>query len=375
MKYIFKLLLTLFLAFSTMTQTAYATEDKIHYYNYDLDPVEEYEKSLTDLKKFPRFKVTYDFKNLRSDDSMTTVELYADQETGDVAGNITFLERATNPRTFNFSFVAYDNFSLVYVNLFDYLNSMDYFEQEIFSPNIYEALAPYKDCYVLVDSTRIINEPKEWTLSDAFMLVPDLERLQNLDRSYSFVTEDRIRLKADRLGIPENTFGNLTGFSLGADLTGDISFENGNIRVDYKNHFVFTPNTNKTKISLHTDLKYDEEILYAPYLFKATDHSKFRNILEFNTSSVTDRLVTMSATIDKTNPKYKLSLRGVNERYNFSLFDEKASNIPGIQTFDFGIFYTYAPANFEIPEFDSINRLSQQEFNYLLQEALNLRRE
>lgn len=334
-------------------------QEEVIQYEENLSQLIEYLKELSNIETY---KSNLSLMNLRSKEIMATIQVLTNKNSGDVQIQFDFYNRLTNPSHHQVTLYAYNYFSYVYVSLFDWLNSLAYFNQAYFNVDDATHFKEYQEIFIGIDTADLPVKAQGEVFIDSLVFLPNIERMKTIDESELLAIDRKFFLNLERLEIPEYLFQDIDGVEL-------------LLKTQIKkahDHFMIEPRveiqSKSQGISIRSivDSQLSKDLLAMIEGLK-TERVMPDNMIDFgiSTNQVSEKLKTFDLVYNHRRKYLEMHLQGITENFNLNIFSDKTANF---KSYEFGITYRFQPFEWEMPELFSLNRLSQQELNYLLEE-------
>lgn len=316
------------------------------------------------LSSVESFQTTFSLMNARSKETTYTVNVKANQETGEAMIEMNLYNRLANPNHYTLTFYTYDHFQHIYVNVVEWLNSMAYFQQAYFPANLHEEMENYEHYFISIDSDELHINEQILDFVSSFLLLANSDKLQTIDNNTVYQLENFYFVSLSRTQIPEMLFRDI--LSLAFHYVSKMTYE------DEKYYFQHELLLDMPMTGLAYNVELDNQLTH-PLESTLFGLNAQRVLPDMNksfsiaTDMVTDKLTDVTLSYHSESLRYKLQLNGITENFNLNLFNSQSANF---RSYEFQINYEFTPLEWTMPELLSLNRLSVAEFNYLLNRVI-----
>lgn len=317
------------------------------------------------------YQITVTFYNLDANKKISRNTLITDRQTGDSHFQMTLYKEDAEGKVHevNFDLLSYRYFDMVYINFPHLLKSSRFFDQAYFSQETARALAGYRDYYTAINPSDLrLNLTDSLLNSVAFL--PDLDQIANIDANHIYRIGQRTMIDIERLEIPRDLF-NKSGrfhFNYQADVE-IVPAKDAHKFYDVTSNHSVAINQNNNGISLELDLDSDITTELLPTAYIPTVDGDNYSIQEIIKSShVTDKLTKATITIDPDKQLYRAVLTGLFEEVSLNIFTTEPA---GFESYNHRMVIEVSPTEATLPHPQSLNKMTLDEFNYVLEDLLN----
>lgn len=316
---------------------------------------------LEKLLSVKSFQTTFSLMNTRSKETTYTVNVKANQETGNAIIEMNMYNRLANPNHYTLTFYTYNHFQYVYVNVIEWLNSMAYFQQAYFPAQLQEEMENYSNYFIAVDSEKIHKNEQILDFVRSFLLLANPDKLQTIDNDAIYQLEDFYFVALSRTQIPEMLFRDIS--SVAFDYSSQINYEAQKYYFQHELSFDVPMTGLAYRVGLESQLTHPLESKFFELNAQRILPDMTKDFI-IATGMVTDKLTDTTLSYHTESLRYKLQLNGITENFNLNLFNNQSANF---RSYEFQINYEFTPLEWTMPELLSLNRLSVEEFNYILE--------
>lgn len=315
------------------------------------------------------YQITVSFYNVDDNRLISQNKVVGNRQTGDAHFSLTlFQERAdgqVDPVTFDL--LAYRYFDMVYINFPHLLKESHYFDQVYFDPAIARAFGRYDNYYTAIEGSELtINASDSLLQSLAFL--PDLDQLALIDPDHIYRLGHRSMIDMERLEIPRDLFANAGKFHLNYQANLEIEPVDDPHK-DYKvaTQHALALNQNNTGVGLEFNMESNitEDLLPVGFTEEIQNYYFQERI---RSTDVTDKLTKATIAIDPDNLLYRAVLTGLFEEMSLNIFTSEPA---GFESYNHRMIIEISPSQEPIPSPASLQKMSLDEFNYILEELLS----
>ena len=330
--------------------------------------------SLQRLNYVNQYEVRMKWTNIDTNQQMGQVKLLGDNKAGNLKGQITFFQPNYYPQSTHLDFISYGRYRLFYVKEFELLNSLAYYKQPFFERDFSRVVEFYNDYYTeLSGSSLEISNPAS-KQSQSQLLLPNEEKLAELQPEQLTYGDQKYHLYAERLGIPSQLFQDLPQFNITYNLNHLIQ-RSSNTQVNYAawdNRFDHSLKVDEdarafsAKLSLNSD--FISELLGNEEGRKPSQVPQFSTDLQLSSRGLIDKLTKVELTYSPRNKDLTVLMEGMVENVDFNFFTNETAQL---STHHVRLEYNFHPTSEKIPSLNELSTLSVGEANYLLEQLLD----
>lgn len=330
-------------------------------------------QGLEEMKQLENYQITYSLTDLSSGEKVAEAELIGDQLKGDLAGKLDFYYPEAYPNHYQFDFISYRYFDLAYIQRFNYLNSMAFFQQPYFAPDMAGALDEYLDHYVALDNEELNRVDLREQQLASLLLLPDMRRLLEVNVKHFYEIDGLYLVSLERLEIPEYLFRRSENFSFSYELGLEINplksetSLNDPIDINSTQRFTLAEKANSLNFNVTTNSTISKDLM-APLEegndFPTPDFSRSMNL---DSHVMLDKLTKVDLIYNANTDTYRIRLIGIVENIEFNFFTNDAA---GLETKEYMLEYEIKPTDRIVPELLEIETLTGREADYIMEQVM-----
>lgn len=330
-------------------------------------------QGLEEIKQLENYQISYSLTDLGSSEKVAEAVLIGDQLTGDLAGLMDFYYPNAYPNHYQFDFISYRYFDLAYIQRFNYLDSMAFFQQPFFDTAMPDALDEYLDHYVAIDNEELNRVDLREQQLASLLLLPDMRRLLEVNAKHLYEINGLYLVSLERLEIPEYLFRRSENFSFNYELGLEInplkSETSLNDQIDIKStqRFALAEKSNSLNFNVTTDSTISNELM-AP-LEEGNDFSTpdFSRAMTLDSNVMLDKLTKVDMIYNANTDTYRIRLIGIVENIEFNFFTNDAA---GLETKEYMLEYEIKPTERVVPDLSEIETLTGREADYIMEQVM-----
>ncbi|MDO4432449.1 MAG: hypothetical protein Q4B80_03920 [Aerococcaceae bacterium] len=321
---------------------------------------------LSELAQLEQYEASYVLTNIRNGRPMAKLRIIGDQVTNRQHIIADFYFRDVEPNHYQLEMIAYQDLGLVYVKQFAFLQSMAFFEQEQLPEQMADAMSAYQDYYVATQS-KVEIDPQDWAA--LIHLIPDAVKFDSVNESAIYQLNDLSLAHMEKLAIPEYFFEGMDFLALDYQLDLEVVPQSEtDWQVAAKGEVIFDKISNNLKMNAEVEALLNPADLDRAHLPNWLSRAKpFSREMGLDGTALTSKLKKVFMSHNEALDKYHIQLDGVVESMNLNVLGEGAASI---KSYDFRLDYEIQPTTQTIPDMLELQRLSQAEFAYIIENYL-----
>lgn len=324
---------------------------------------------LQQLNELEQYEIHYELSNIRNRQTMAEVHIIGNQRTGDAHIVLDFYYRNASPNHYRLELLTYNHFDLVYAKQFAFLQSMAFFKQGQFPAAMHDEMAQYNDYYVALDAGKINTaiDLSQWV--NLLQVLPNEKKLSEIPENQFYQIGEKTFLALEKLAIPEYLFENESFIALDYQWALNILREKS---VDGQWQVQSTPKIQVAKAHANTSFKVrvDAELESLPHVQSSAmvlEHPHFERSMQLDGTDIANKLKKIQLFYDRERQLYQATLEGVTENVNWNLLSEGTTVL---KSYDFKVVYSIRPTAKEVPTMFEVERMTQSEFDYIIENYL-----
>lgn len=265
-----------------------------------------------------------------------------------------------------FDFYSFDNLSLAYISQGPWLDSVDFFDQEVFHGAQLAKYPELVNARVAISPNYLENISWPSDLLAILALFPNGDRLDQVDPAHLTYSQGWYQLDLERVEIPPGLFSYLPGINLRFNLESQISQRPGeDWRVQLTDWLSYNENISGFYFSRRVQQEVDWRSLnFTPGSEVDRQSFLFDERWALDSRDITDKLTQLILTFNPQEKDYRLSLTGIAEFFELNFFQYNAAKLTSASyRLDIHLVESQEP----LPSFRDMEALSQAEYAYLME--------
>lgn len=356
-------------AFETVTNEEINSQNKNDY------EITEFMSALDRLEETDQYEVKIRWIDLADQSEVGEVEVVGKQSSGNFLATINYYPTKFVPSKTELNILSYQRYDLVYVQLFQLLNSLAFYKQPFFNYSLNKTAKKYNDDYVQIAKQdlnlgNLLKKPVS-----PFIIHPNKDKLKKVAKD--FLKYDKrdpsYHIRMDRIEIPADFFEGQKLFNLNYKLQINLleAASNDKNLHPWQNEFQQTLKINEEENLIKFGYEVQSDVsdqLLNPQIDSPKWIQDFEQSNFLSGQGVMDKVTKVEISLDPNSLDYCLVVEGMVESLDFNLFKEDTAEL---STRHMRMEYHFTPTDSEVPSLDSVSTLSVDEANYYIDQLIN----
>ena len=326
------------------------------------------QQALDAIELLSRYQIRYHLAYTKDDHNTAQVVMIGDKETGNA--KIVLNQKDDNGLgvDYRLELLAYDHFKYVYVKQQDLLTSTELTEQLGLTETQKNKLKAYQDTYIELTADQIKRLDLDQVFNELFMLMPNRAKLATIAPEDVVEFTGKYLLTENLTAIPEHLFERNALLGLDYEVRVEVMPSEKGKQIELLPKLTVKGLQNGLDMQSRVLVKERSQTFNLQQLKNmALGQGDYERNLRLQTTPILQKLKRMSITVDPAQQQYRLDLVGVMEEFKFNLWN---SNPATMRSFDYSLNYEVSPTDETIPDMLSLARLSAQEYQYIVNQAI-----